>query len=83
MYYNILSANMDMEPYILNDKNMANYLKYDFTNKNSKLPTNMGTEQIEKKRIRIRIRIRIQTMIFFFQKNKIHYFGLIILFHSG
>lgn len=49
MYYNILSANMDMEPYILNDKNMANYLKYDFTNKNSKLPTNMGTEQIEKK----------------------------------
>ena len=49
MYRYSLINNMYVEPYILNDKNMANYLKYDFTNKNSKLPTNMDTEQIEKK----------------------------------
>ena len=32
---------MDTAPYILNDKNMENYLKYDFKNKNSNIPTNI------------------------------------------
>lgn len=47
MYHNILITNMDLEPCILNDKNMTNYLKYDFNNKNSNVPTNMDTGEIK------------------------------------
>lgn len=47
MYHNFLITNIDLDPCILNDKNMSNYLKYDFTNKNSNVTTNMDVCKIK------------------------------------